>query len=139
MRNLLILALAITLGGQSVLAETYVVSTSEGAPRRSVWWKASLAALATATVVDAHSSWGRMEANPLLRNSNGRFGMQGIAFKAAIFGGVAGAQYLLTRKNPKAEKYGAVTNFVLSGVLTGAAIANHQRAARSSSLVTTQK
>lgn len=95
--------------------------------RRSVWWKASIVALATSTSIDAGSSWGRLEANPILRNSDGRFGVQGVALKAAIFGGVVGAQHLLLRNHPKQEKYATLTNFVFSGVLSAAAISNLRR------------
>jgi len=99
----------------------------EEASKRSRWWKASVAMLAATSAVDAHSSWGRMEANPMLRNGSGRFGMQGVAIKAAVLGGVVGAQYLLLKKNPQAERFGTVTNVVFSGVLVGAAVSNHRR------------
>ncbi|MBI4910049.1 MAG: hypothetical protein HY820_40900 [Acidobacteria bacterium] len=95
--------------------------------RRKTWWKASLVALVTSTSIDAGSSWGRLEANPLLRNGDGRFGAQGVALKAVILGGVAGAQYLMLRKHPHQEKYAAITNFALSGVLTAAAVSNIRR------------
>lgn len=97
-------------------------------PRPSTWWKASVMAMAAATSIDAASSWGRLEMNPLLRNSDGRFGVQGVAVKALIAGGVVGAQYLMLRNHPKQEKYATVTNFVLSGALGAAAVSNIQRA-----------
>jgi hypothetical protein len=130
MRKLLSSVLAITLACPALFAETVEMPRYEHASKRSNFWKASLAMLAASSAADAASSWGRLEANPLLRSSNGRFGWHGIALKAAIFGGVAGAQYLLLKKNPGAEKWGAATNIVLSGVLTSAAISNHQRAQR---------
>ena len=130
MRKLLSSVLAITLLAPGLFAEAVEQPRYEYGSKRSSIWKASLAMLAASSIVDAHSSWGRSEANPLLRGSNGRFGWQGVAIKAAIFGGVVGAQYFLLKKNPSAEKYGTVTNMVLSSVLTSAAISNHQRAAR---------
>lgn len=130
MRNLLSSVLVLTLLCPGLFAEAVEQPRYEHGSKRSSIWKASLAMLAASSMVDAHSSWGRYEANPLLRGGNGRFGWQGVAIKAAIFGGVVGAQYFLLKKNPSAEKYGTVTNIVLSGVLTSAAISNHQRAAR---------
>lgn len=99
-------------------------------PRHGKWWKVSVVLLAAASAADAQSSWGRLEANPLLRNGDGRFGSQGIALKALIVGGAVGTQYLLLRKHPKAEKYGIITNAMMAGVLTSVAISNHERARR---------
>lgn len=130
MHKLLSSVLVVTLLAPGLFAEAIEQPRYEYGSKRSNFWKASVAMLAASSVMDAQSSWGRYEANPLLRGSNGRFGWQGVALKAAIFGGVVGAQYLLMKKNPSAEKYGIVTNVVLSGVLGSAAISNHQRAAR---------
>ncbi|MBL8233386.1 MAG: hypothetical protein JNL98_33125 [Bryobacterales bacterium] len=90
-------------------------------------WKVSVALLAASSVVDVHSSWGRLEANPVLRGPNGRFGMQGVVLKTMIASGVLGAQYLILRNHPKAAKYGAVTNMVMAGVITAAAMSNYHR------------
>lgn len=128
MRKTLIFVLGTTLAASSLCAQSFDHAQAEARSRRSPLWKASIAALAASTVFDAQSSWGRPEANPLLRGNNGRFGWQGIALKAAVAGGVLGAQHVLLRKNPNAEKYGTMTNFVMSGVLTGAAVYNHQKA-----------
>jgi hypothetical protein len=103
----------------------------ESTPRpRSGLWKLSVLFAAAAATADSHSSWGRLEINPALRSANGRFGLQGVAIKALITGGAIGAQYLLLRRNPKAEKYGVVTNMVMAGVLGTAAVANYRMAAR---------
>jgi hypothetical protein len=89
-------------------------------------WKLSAVALAVATSVDAHSSWGHMEVNPALRGPNGRFGMRSFAIKGLITGGVLSAQYMMMRNHSKAERYAAVTNFALSGVFAGAAVYNYR-------------
>jgi hypothetical protein len=102
-------------------------------------WKASVALLAASSVADVHSSWGRLEANPLLRGPNGRFSTQGVVLKTMIVSGVIGAQYLMLRNHPKASKYGAITNFLMAGAISAAAVSNYQRnwgAPRSSSVAT---
>ncbi|MCS7026563.1 MAG: hypothetical protein NZV14_17330 [Bryobacteraceae bacterium] len=90
-------------------------------------WKMSVSVLAAASVMDVHSSWGRPEVNPLLRGPNGRFGAQGIALKTTILCGVIGAQYFLSRHHPTAAKYGAVTNLVMAGLVSGVAMSNYHR------------
>ncbi len=98
-------------------------------PGRSSMWKLSAILAVSAAVADSHSSWGRLELNPLLRGANGRFGVRSVSLKALLTGGSIGAQYLLLRRNPKAEKYGTVTNFVMAGVLGAAAVNNYRLAA----------
>lgn len=99
------------------------------------WWKLSAVALAVATSVDAHSSWGHLEANPALRGSNGRFGMKSFAIKGLITGGVLGAQYMMMRNHPKAERYAAITNFALSGAFAGVAGYNYKLQSAKPSIV----
>lgn len=123
MRNTLLLTVLALLSFQSLSAQNIV--QPELSRKRSVLWKVSAVALAVATSVDAHSSWGRVEANPVLAGPNGRFGSQGVALKALITGGVLGAQYMMMKNHPKAEKYGAWTNFVLAGALGSAAAYNY--------------
>ncbi len=123
MRNTIILTVVMLLTFQAASAQSIV--RPEQSRKRSIWWKVSAAALAVATSVDAHSSWGRVEANPVLRGSNGRFGSQGVALKALITGGVLSAQYMMLKQHPKAEKYGMWTNFVLTGALGSAAAYNY--------------
>jgi len=123
MRNTLLLTVVALLTFQTLSAQNIV--RPEQSRKRSVWWKVSAAALAVATSVDAHSSWGRVEANPVLAGRNGRFGSQGVALKALITGGVLSAQYMMMKNHPKAEKYGTWTNFVLAGALGSAAAYNY--------------
>jgi hypothetical protein len=89
-----------------------------------LWWS-SVAAVVAGSALDAHSSWGRQELNPVLRGANGEFGMRAVAIKAAIAGGVVGVQYLLLRKNPGAAGHAAVANFAMAGVFGGVAYYNH--------------
>ena len=107
-------------------AETYNWSeprtTSPGS--RTVW-RASAIALLLATAADAHSSYGRHEANPLLRSRDGRFDNRGIALKGLITGGALGAQWLLFRKHEGAVKVAAISNFAAAATLSSVAIRNH--------------
>ena len=109
----------------SVRAEE-LVRSAEAKP--SKWWKISSFVLAAAVAADVQSSWGRQELNPLLRNGNGRFGVQGFALKSVLVGGTLGAQYFLLKKHPGASKYAMISNFAIAGVLGGAAITNHRNA-----------
>ncbi|MGA2326206.1 MAG: hypothetical protein ABSH05_07950 [Bryobacteraceae bacterium] len=89
--------------------------------RKKNWkkqWVISAVALAAANIFDAHSSMGRMETNPLLRNSQGQFnGARGVAFKSAAAGGMLVVQSVLARRNPEMYKTGTVVNFVAAGAL----------------------
>ena len=89
-----------------------------------LWWT-SVFAMVGASAVDAHSSWGRQEMNPVLANENGRFGGKGIALKAGIAGGIAVAQYFLMKKSRSGGSKMAIMNFGMAGVLGGVAMYNH--------------
>src|SRR3954454_20932833 len=54
--------------------------------RTTLLWKISIATMLASTALDAGSSMGKHEANPLLRSSNGTFGSKGIAIKASLAG-----------------------------------------------------
>jgi len=92
--------------------------------RPSKLWRLSVAALAAGSAADAWSSYGRVELNPLLRNSSGRFSAQAIGIKAAIAGSTVAAQWLMQRKRPGTAKAAAITNFGMAGLFTGVAIRN---------------
>jgi hypothetical protein len=96
--------------------------------RKSNWkkrWIISVAALAAASFCDAHSSVGRVELNPLLRNSRGEFsGARGAAFKSVAAGGMLAVQAVLGRRNPEMYKTGTMVNFVAAGALGVTAVRN---------------
>ena len=94
--------------------------------RKRSLWKASVAAMAAATIADAHSSWNRPEANPLLRTDSGRFAVRGIAIKGAVIGTTLVLQHWMLKKNPNAERMTALTNFTVAGVLGGVTVYNHR-------------
>ena len=93
---------------------------------RPLYWS-SVATVTAAQTLDAHSSWGKYEANPLLRSPDGRFGVRGVAVKSGIVAGSLTVQVLLLRKWPKARKVATITNFVLSGVMVGIAARNYRQ------------
>jgi hypothetical protein len=90
-------------------------------------WAVSVAALATAHVMDARSSMGRYEANPLLQNGQGQFSPgRGFAVKAAASGGMILVQMLLQRRRPeqRLEKQAAIVNFAAAAVVGATAYRN---------------
>jgi hypothetical protein len=69
-------------------------------------WIASWVAFVAVNVVDAHSSTGRHEANPLLRDNNGLFNSRKAAVvKSAAGGGFFALQCWLIHKNPNENYY----------------------------------
>lgn len=88
------------------------------------WWKVSAVTYAGAMTADAASSWNKREMNPLLQDRSGRFNARGVSIKAGITVGVLVGEWLILRKWPKFRKTVIVTNFGLSGAMTGVAIYN---------------
>jgi hypothetical protein len=109
-----------------ILAALLIAAPASAETKKRNLWKASVAALAAATIADAHSSWNRPEANPLLKAGDGRFGGRSIAIKGAIIGSTLLVQHFVLKKNPQAERMTAFTNFTVAGVLGGVAVYNHR-------------
>jgi len=97
---------------------------------RMRWWKRSAVMLAAAGAVDAASSYGRAEVNPVLRGAGGRFSAKSVGIKAAITGGGLLAQWLIVRKNPETAGKLAIVNVGMSGALGGVAAYNWSNAGR---------
>ena len=95
-------------------------------PARQTLWKASLAAVVAASALDAHSSWRKQEANPLLANGAGQFGTRGVALKGAITAGALGAQWLILRNRPEARRVATLTNFGVAAAYGAVAVHNYQ-------------
>ncbi len=92
--------------------------------RPSKLWRFSVAVLAAGTATDAWSSFGRMEANPLLQGPGGRFSAKGIGIKAAIASSTVAAQWLVMRKHPETARSAAITNLGMAGLFFGVAARN---------------
>jgi hypothetical protein len=92
-------------------------------------WLWSAVALVAASALDAHSSQGRMETNPLLRGSNGTFSSRrAFMVKGAANGGILLLQAILIKKMPDRNLYKsfALTNSIMAGVTAGTALRNYQ-------------
>jgi hypothetical protein len=91
-------------------------------PKQRYWkgvWIFSWAAFVAVNVLDAHSSSGRYEGNPLLRGDSGVFsGRRAVVVKSAAGGGFFALQCWLARKHPGENHY--KTFAVATGAATGA-------------------
>lgn len=108
MRYLILIAIA-----GSLMAAEPAASTVSGSDWRTAYrW--SVASLVATTTMDAVSSAGLTERNPLLRSADGGYGKRGVALKAGITAGVLASQYFVLRKHPERRKLAAVVNFATS-------------------------
>jgi hypothetical protein len=87
-------------------------------------WAFSLAPLFASEALDAPSSYGLRELNPLLAGSNGGFGVKATGIKFGVMGALAGAEYLIVRKRPGSAKFFTIVNWVTAGATTGLAVHN---------------
>lgn len=76
-------------------------------------------------VIDTHSSYGRVERNPILA-TNGRFGSKAVTIKAGVLSGWLLIQRL-TNKSGRLNKVYALTNLGSSAVIGGVAVSNYRR------------
>ena len=82
-------------------------------------WIASWIAFAAVNILDAHSSTGHIEANPLLRSADGTFSARkAILVKALLGGGLFGAQLWMVKSHPDQNYYKSFT-FATTGVAAG--------------------
>lgn len=116
--------------GAGVLVAYVCAAGSAQAQAKRTWkkaWLASAASLVTVNVMDAHSSVGRYETNPLLRDPYGRFSPgKAVAVKSAASGGLLLVQYLLLKKRPDEglEKAATVVNFAAAAAVGAVAYRN---------------
>jgi len=88
-------------------------------------WVASCVALVAATSADMASSWGRNEANPILRSADGRFGARGVSIKLAMAGAMIAPQFFVMKRAPGSQRLFTIANFLQAGLYTGVAIRNY--------------
>ena len=94
-------------------------------PTKRRWWF-SVAALGSAAFLDAYSSWGRRELNPMLSSPGGRFNARGLALKSSVVGVSCGLQWLLLERRPRATSAVTAVNFGLATWTAGVAARNLQ-------------
>lgn len=88
-------------------------------------WAASLVAVTAASLLDAHSSWGRREANGILAGSNGRFGARGVAIKAGVNAFWVVSQIQACRRIRSCNKFTAI-NLALASMFAATAVRNYR-------------
>lgn len=95
-------------------------------------WRASVAALAAANIMDVQSSWGKGELNPALAGGGGTFGARGALLKAGVIGGAVALQFLILRHGPSKRLCRAVAaiNFGGAGLAGSSAVRNWRVADR---------
>jgi hypothetical protein len=91
-------------------------------------WKISLAPFAAGQTLDAASSYGRPELNPLIASSDGGFGTKAAIVKVGVSGALVGVEYLLVRKYPRSARVLAKLNW--SGAVLSTSLAVHNFALR---------
>lgn len=79
--------------------------------------------LVGANVADIASSWGKNEANPLVRTGQ-RFGYGSTAIKVGVLSGSLATQYLMVRKAPRQMPYIASANLAVTALLAATAAHN---------------
>src|SRR5690606_5206629 len=113
--------------------ELYADRTQRHAADRKRWkraWIASWAAYAVANALDARSSMGKMEANPLLQNPDGTFASgKAAGIKAGAGAAMFGMQLWMIRKHPEKNLYKGFTvvNSAAAGGLSAVAALNSAR------------
>lgn len=88
-------------------------------------WQISLVSLATAHIVDSHSSWAKCEANPFVAGSGGTFDARSLALKSAVYGGLSAFEFVTGRHHPSLYRWFSAVNFGVAGGLGALAAHNY--------------
>lgn len=88
-------------------------------------WAISLAPLLASQALDAASSYGMRELNPLLASSDGGFGMKAASIKFGVVGALAATEYFVVRKYPRSAKVFTVVNWTAAGATSALAVHNY--------------
>lgn len=94
-------------------------------PKPQPLWRASVVALVAASAVDAHSSWGKLEANPVVAGRDGRFGARSLGMKVGLTSAVVVVQHWLIKKNPGAARGLSIANLGLTAAHAAIAVHNY--------------
>jgi hypothetical protein len=102
-----------------ILLTVFLLPAASAADRPSRWravWRVSQAMLAGANAADAASSWGKNEANPLVRTGQ-TFSYGSLAVKMGALTGGLVAQHYILRKAPNETPLFASANLAAAAVL----------------------
>ena len=102
-----------------ILLFAVILPAASAADRPSRWravWRVSQAMLAGADAADAASSWGKNEANPLVRAGQ-RFSYGSLAIKLGALGAGMAAQHYILSKAPNKAPLFATTNLAAAAML----------------------
>ena len=127
-------ALIFTLAS-AAMAQTLVQKTENPKRFGKTFW-VSVAALGASSFADAYSSRGRVERNPLLQNSDGRFSVGKAAMiKVGMAVGLISIEGWMMKRHPGpgVERFATFTNFVAAGAFAGTAAYNSRSRASGSS------
>ena len=92
---------------------------ASAADRTSRWravWRVSQSLLVAGNTADIASSWGKNEANPLLRTGS-QFSYGSMAIKLGMLTGCLAAQHYIAHKSPNQIPYFASANLAVASVL----------------------
>ncbi len=104
------------------------VCTAQEKRRFEKKWLISAAALVAANFFDVYTSRNMMESNPLLRGNGGAFSSsKGVSIKFAASGALLATQWFFLSRKPdhRLNRSFAITNGVLTGVVSAVAIHNY--------------
>lgn len=88
-------------------------------------WAISLAPLFASQALDAASSYGMRELNPLLASPDGGFGMKATSLKFGVIGALTATEYFLVKKYPRSAKVFTIVNWATSGATSALAVHNY--------------
>jgi len=108
-----------------ILALLVLSMLAAAAQERPRSWNISVAFFAGSQMVDALSSRGRIEANPLL--GHGPFGLRQSAIKGGIVGGVVLTEWLILRRHPDTKRFWTWTNYATGAATAAVAVRNWNR------------
>jgi hypothetical protein len=102
-----------------LLLTVLLLPATSAADRPARWravWRVSQALLAGADAADAASSWGKIEANPLVR-AGPRFSYGSLAIKLGALSGGLAAQHYILRRAPEQTPLFASANLAAAAIL----------------------
>ena len=110
----------------SLLFFVTLLPAASAAEKPSRWrtvWRVSQGLLVAGNTADIASSWGKHEANPMLRTGN-RFSYGSMAIKLGLLAGSLTAQHYFVRKHPEWTPYVTAGNLGTTAVMSVMAARN---------------